>query len=143
MKTLCVLVFVTSLFCLSQTQVSPLQIKGLPNFADDEVPAGVYDGVNTVFTLAHAPNPAASLKLALNGVQVQRGLDYTVAGSIVTFSGIQTGSLVVLTASPSASDSITSFTSAATAPAGATPVVGAMVPMIPGVGDRVLANYRY
>src|SRR5262245_26122168 len=40
---------------------------GEPNFVDGESPAGVIDGVNSVFTLANAPNPAASLQLFRNG----------------------------------------------------------------------------
>ncbi len=56
-----------------------------PNFADAEVPAGVIDGVNKVFVLAHAPNPAASLQLYLGEIQWGGGNDYTLAGNTATF----------------------------------------------------------
>jgi len=59
-----------------------------PNFADAEVPSGAINSVNTVFTLAHIPNPSASLALHLNGVlQTQGGgQDYTLAGNTITFN---------------------------------------------------------
>lgn len=57
------------------------------NFADAEVPAGTIDGVNTTFTLAHAPNPAASLQLDNNGVVLKGGgVDYTLLGLTITFT---------------------------------------------------------
>jgi len=56
------------------------------NFADAEVPAGVIDGANAVFTLAHTPNPAASLQLFKNGVlQSAGGVDYTLAVATITY----------------------------------------------------------
>lgn len=54
-------------------------------FADAEIPGGIIDGVNLVFTLAAAPNPAASLKLYKNGVLLQLNGDYTLSGSAITF----------------------------------------------------------
>jgi hypothetical protein len=55
----------------------------VPNFADDETPAGSRPG--TAFTLAHTPNPAASLELFWNGVlQKPGGFDYTLAGNAIT-----------------------------------------------------------
>lgn len=67
--------------------LSPYGAAAGPQFADDETPAGAIDGVNTVFTLARAPSPAASLLLYLNGI-VQRpaGADYTLAGNSITFN---------------------------------------------------------
>jgi hypothetical protein len=58
------------------------------NFADEETPAGAIDGLNAVFTLARAPNPAPSLQLFLSGiVKMQRtGHDYTLSGSTITFA---------------------------------------------------------
>jgi hypothetical protein len=54
---------------------------GVPNFADAEVPAGP---AGTTFTLAHAPNPAASLILVWDGLVRKAGVDYTLAGSTIT-----------------------------------------------------------
>jgi hypothetical protein len=48
-----------------------------PNFADAEVPSGS----GTAFTLAHSPNPPASLILVWNGVTLQAGTGYTLSGS--------------------------------------------------------------
>lgn len=48
-------------------------------------PTGTINGTNLVFTLPAAPNPANSLILADNGFVLEQGLDYTLAGSTVTF----------------------------------------------------------
>lgn len=55
------------------------------NFADDETPSGTLNGTNGTFTLAHAPNPAASLELYLNGVLQIPGVNYTLSGTTITF----------------------------------------------------------
>lgn len=58
----------------------------VPNFADDETPSGAINGINVTFTLAHGPSPAVSLQLFANGVlQLPAGIDYTLAGSTITF----------------------------------------------------------
>jgi hypothetical protein len=68
------------------------------SFADSEVPAGVINGVNAVFTLASAPSPAGSLQLFLNGLLMRQGADYQISTNIITFflaSVPQTGDLLV------------------------------------------------
>ncbi|MBZ5674876.1 MAG: hypothetical protein LAP61_11570 [Acidobacteriia bacterium] len=55
------------------------------SFADSEVPAGVVNGSNTVFTLASAPSPAASLELYRNGLLMRQGTDYQIATNTITF----------------------------------------------------------
>ena len=67
----------------------------LGNFADSEVPAGLVNGVNTVFSLAFPPSPAASLSLYRNGLLQESGTDYTISGSTITF---------LLSSAPQASD---------------------------------------
>ena len=57
-----------------------------PEFVDGEVPAGLVNGLNAVFTLASTPSPASSLQLHRNGVLQKLGLDYTLAGSAITFT---------------------------------------------------------
>ena len=55
----------------------------VPNFADEEIPAGATPG--TSFTLANAPSPAKSLLLFWNGlIQKPGGIDYTLAGTAIT-----------------------------------------------------------
>jgi hypothetical protein len=60
-------------------------------YADEEIPAGVLDGVggvgNTIFTLAHVPHPS-TIKLYLNGARQQAGVgkDYTLVSNIVTYA---------------------------------------------------------
>jgi len=57
-------------------------------FADRETPAGVIDGVNTVFTLNHNPDPVESLVI-YSSVLVPglNGLDFTVSGgNTVTYT---------------------------------------------------------
>jgi hypothetical protein len=57
----------------------------LPSFADGEVPSGSANGVNTVFSLANSPSPAASLDLYRNGLLMKQVADYTLSGNVVTF----------------------------------------------------------
>lgn len=59
------------------------------NFADAEVPVGAIDGSNRRFSLAFSPKPPSSLMLTRNGLVMKRGLDYTLAGNTITFSGEQ------------------------------------------------------
>ncbi len=54
-------------------------------FVDAETPSGLVNGLNTVFTLSAAPNPASSLLLHRNGVLQKFGVDFNVDGSTVTF----------------------------------------------------------
>lgn len=56
-----------------------------PTFHDAETPSGTLNGSNAAFTLAAAPNPAASLILVRNGVVMRQGGDYTISGASVTF----------------------------------------------------------
>lgn len=51
-------------------------------FSDNEAITGAVDGVNAAFTLARTPDPAASLRLYVNGV---RDSGFTLAGAVVTF----------------------------------------------------------
>lgn len=62
------------------------------NFADNETPSGLINSVNTTYTLAHTPSPAASLELFLAGqLQAQGGgLDYTLAAATITFTSAPT-----------------------------------------------------
>jgi hypothetical protein len=67
-------------------------------FVDLETPAGAVNGINSVFTLAQAPAPAASLLLFRNGILQKPGLDYMISGNTVTFLSVatpQTGDLLV------------------------------------------------
>ena len=54
-------------------------------FVYRETPSGSVNGSNTSFTLAHAPNPASSLCLFLNGQLLTETEDYTLSGSTITF----------------------------------------------------------
>ncbi len=58
-------------------------------FSDAEVPSGIINGANTIFTLAAAPNPVLSLKLYKNGMLQQQNGDYTLSGTTVTFTTAQ------------------------------------------------------
>jgi hypothetical protein len=55
-------------------------------FVDPVTPAGTMDGVNRVFTLVTAPNPAASTLLYRNGLLQRQGTDYTLANNTITFA---------------------------------------------------------
>jgi hypothetical protein len=70
----------------------------MPTYSDGEIPAGLVNGSNAVFTLANAPSPAASLSLYRNGLFMRQGVDYSITGNQVTFfltSVPQTGDLLV------------------------------------------------
>ncbi len=54
------------------------------SFADAEVPAGTFDGVNQQFTLLHVPSPGASLLLVLNGQVLTLGQHFTLAANVIT-----------------------------------------------------------
>lgn len=61
-------------------------IQRTAGFADEEVPSGTVNSSNVTFTLAHTPNPAASLKLFKNGDRLKAGgNDYTLATATITF----------------------------------------------------------
>lgn len=68
------------------------------SFADAEKPSGPINGSNVGFTLAHAPNPAASLRLYKNGILLLQNTDYILTGSTVVFMSTkitpQTGDLL-------------------------------------------------
>ena len=66
------------------------------SFSDREIPTGVKDGVNTVFTLAEVPS-IGSEHVYLNGLLQTLTSDYTIAGGVVTFvsAPISTDELVI------------------------------------------------
>jgi hypothetical protein len=77
----CVFVDGTSGPCPTSTQSSAA-------FADNEIPMGILNGINSSFTLADVPNPPSSLHVALNGVRLTPAIDYTLSGPVITFIGI-------------------------------------------------------
>jgi hypothetical protein len=52
---------------------------------EEEVPTGLVNGVNTVFTLSSAPHSAKSVSIYLNGLLQRQSTDYSVSGTTVTF----------------------------------------------------------
>lgn len=72
-----------------QTQIVTLQ--DATNFAENETPTGVIDGVNDTFTLAHTPiGPIQLFKgaAAPSGLMLQLpgGAEYTLSGRTVTYA---------------------------------------------------------
>ena len=67
------------------------------NFSDAETPTGAVNGSNTIYTLAHAPSPAASLIFTVNGqVLAPVGVDFTLTSATVTVNTAPpTGSTVL------------------------------------------------
>lgn len=57
----------------------------VPLFSDAEPMSGAINGVNTAFTLLHAPSPIDSLSVFRNGLLMKHGYDYAIAGATVTF----------------------------------------------------------
>jgi hypothetical protein len=58
------------------------------SFIDAETPAGVVNGVNTVFTLSAAPLPASSLRVFRNGLLQKQGVDYIHTVNTITFTQV-------------------------------------------------------
>jgi hypothetical protein len=69
-------------------------------FVDAEVPSGVVNGTNGVFSLSQSPSPASSLQLYRNGVELTAGLDFTVTTNSVAFAS---------NAIPQAGDALTAY----------------------------------
>jgi hypothetical protein len=57
----------------------------VPLFADAEPLVGAINGANNAFTLVRAPSPIDSLILTRNGLRMIHGIDYAIAGNLVTF----------------------------------------------------------
>ena len=55
-------------------------------YSDAEVPAGIVNGLNQIFTLANVPSPISSVEVYHNGILMEQGLDYTISGGVITFS---------------------------------------------------------
>jgi hypothetical protein len=55
-------------------------------FVDQATPTGAINGVNATFTLSQSPSPSASLTVFLNGLLQTAGVDYTAAGTAITFA---------------------------------------------------------
>ena len=65
----------------------------LPNFADAETPSGTITG--TSFTLAHTPNPAASLILVSDGTTLApAGVGFTLTGASLALVSAPAASLL-------------------------------------------------
>jgi hypothetical protein len=58
---------------------------GAPTFVDGDLPTGIVDGANGVFTLGAVPAPSTSLSVYRNGMLQKPSLDYTAAGNSVQF----------------------------------------------------------
>lgn len=59
---------------------------GSANFIDQEIPSGTVNGINASFGLTHAPTPAKSLMLFVNGANQFQGSDYTLSTTAITFN---------------------------------------------------------
>lgn len=74
-------------------------VSAVINFATREVPSGLINGSNTVFTLANTP-VVGSEEVFLNGIlqNVGVGNDYTISGATITFTNAPaTGSVLLVT----------------------------------------------
>jgi hypothetical protein len=63
----------------------PCDVLTGPTFVDGETPAGLINGVNSVFTLANSPNPPESLHIYRNGLLLKSGTDYTLSTNTINF----------------------------------------------------------
>lgn len=53
------------------------------NFADEEVPSGLLNSLNSTFVLSHTP-VSGSIKVYLRGLRLKNGDDYTISGNVIT-----------------------------------------------------------
>jgi hypothetical protein len=58
---------------------------GVIGFVDHEIPGGLVNSANRVFTLNSVPNPVTSLHLFRNGVLQRSTVDFTLSGNTITF----------------------------------------------------------
>jgi hypothetical protein len=89
-------------------------------FVDSETPAGTINGINVAFSLTNPPAPSSSLSLYRNGLALAQGIDYTLAGSAITFTSAslpQTGDIVMAYYRMAGTGAATNFTDGET-PAG-------------------------
>lgn len=56
------------------------------SFVDGDVPTGIVDGANPLFTLTGTPNPASSLAVYRNGLLQRLGVDYTASSRAIQFT---------------------------------------------------------
>jgi len=63
-----------------------------------EIPAGLVNGVNTVFTLSKAPTKANAILVMLNGLGQAQGGDYALSGTTVNFVTAPSGADVIMAA---------------------------------------------
>ncbi len=129
----------------------------LPSFSDSETPAGSINGLNTTFTLANTPSPAASLNLALNGLRMSPTVDFTLTGNTISFltaSTPQTGDILTASyryANPSnplgtltTSQVICSSVGGGTSATVLTQLASCTIPAgLLGTGDMIEVSYQY
>ena len=71
----------------------------MPSYSDAEVPSGIINGLNQIFTVANTPSPVSSVEVYHNGILMQQGVDYTISGATFTFSSAaapQVGDIVLV-----------------------------------------------
>lgn len=68
--------------------LTPYNVLSSTRYSAAEVPAGVQNGVNTIFTLTNPPSPSNGLQLYVNGIIQKQGAgeDYTLAGLTITMA---------------------------------------------------------
>lgn len=49
-----------------------------------EVPAGLVNGSNVIFTLSHTPSASAAVDFYIDGLILTQGVDYTISGAVLT-----------------------------------------------------------
>jgi len=129
----------------------------VPAYSDAEIPSGIINGLNQVFTVANTPSPATSVEVYHNGILMEQGLDYTISGAIITFATAsipQVGDIVLVNyryANPAnplgtltAAQVVCSTVGASTSSTASTALGTCTLPAgLLGTGDRIQVRYLF
>jgi hypothetical protein len=129
----------------------------VPAYSDAEVPSGIINGLNQIFTVANTPSPTSSVEVYHNGILMEQGVDYTISGATFTFSPAdvpQVGDIVLVNyryANPSnplgtltAAQVVCSSVGTSTSSTAATTLGTCTFPAgFLGTGDRIEVRYYF
>lgn len=76
---------VLSAFGKLQGQINAIGPSGSLTYISQEIPSGSINSINVTFTTIHTPDTNSEM-IFLNGLLIKRTVDYTISGTIITFT---------------------------------------------------------